>query len=131
MAQMTATSLTVNGKRQTVTAHPDTPLLWVLREHLKLTGTKFGCGVGQCGACTVHIDGEPTFSCLRPISTLEGARVTTIEGLVGGLRATRCRKRGSPSRRRSAATASPGRSCARLRCSRRTLTPRGSRSLSI
>jgi len=78
---MTTTSLTVNGKRQTVTAHPDTPLLWVLREHIKLTGTKFGCGVGQCGACTVHIDGQATFSCLRPISTLEGASVTTIEGL--------------------------------------------------
>jgi isoquinoline 1-oxidoreductase alpha subunit len=81
MSQMTTTSLTVNGKRQTVTAHPDTPLLWVLREHIKLTGTKFGCGVGQCGACTVHIDGKAAFSCLRPISTLEGARVTTIEGL--------------------------------------------------
>jgi isoquinoline 1-oxidoreductase alpha subunit len=81
MAQMTNTSLTINGKPQTVTAHPDTPLLWVLRENLKLTGTKYGCGVGQCGACTVHIDGQPTFSCLRPISTLEGARVTTIEGL--------------------------------------------------
>ena len=81
MSQMTATSLTVNGKRQTVTAHPDTPLLWVLREQLKLTGTKFGCGVGQCGACTVHVDGQATFSCLRPISTLDGANVTTIEGL--------------------------------------------------
>ena len=81
MSQMTTTSLSVNGKRQTVTAHPDTPLLWVLREHIKLTGTKFGCGVGQCGACTVHIDGQATFSCLRPISTLEGANVITIEGL--------------------------------------------------
>ena len=81
MSQLTATSLTVNGKRHTVTALPDTPLLWVLREHLKLTGTKFGCGVGQCGACTVHVDGNPTFSCLRPVSTLEGANVTTIEGL--------------------------------------------------
>ena len=81
MSQMTTTSLTVNGQRQTVTAHPDTPLLWVLREHIKLTGTKFGCGVGQCGACTVHIDGQAAFSCLRPISTLEGASVTTIEGL--------------------------------------------------
>jgi len=81
MVQMTNTSLTINGKRQTVTAHPDTPLLWVLRENLKLTGTKFGCGVGQCGACTVHVDGQPTFSCLRPISTLDGAQVTTIEGL--------------------------------------------------
>ena len=81
MSQMTTTSLSINGKRQTVTAHPDTPLLWVLRENLKLTGTKFGCGVGQCGACTVHVDGNPMFACLRPISTLEGANVTTIEGL--------------------------------------------------
>jgi isoquinoline 1-oxidoreductase alpha subunit len=81
MAQMTNLSLTVNGKKHTVMAHPDTPLLWVLREHLKLTGTKYGCGVGQCGACTVHIDGKADFSCLRPISTLGNARVTTIEGL--------------------------------------------------
>jgi isoquinoline 1-oxidoreductase subunit alpha len=81
MSQMTTTSLTVNGQRQSVTALPDTPLLWVLREQLKLTGTKFGCGIGQCGACTVHIDGAPTYSCLSPISTLEGANVTTIEGL--------------------------------------------------
>jgi isoquinoline 1-oxidoreductase subunit alpha len=81
MAQMTNLSLTVNGKKHTVTAHPDTPLLWVLREHLKLTGTKYGCGVGQCGACTVHIDGKAAYSCLRPISTLGNARVTTIEGL--------------------------------------------------
>ena len=81
MAQMTATTLTVNGKRHTVTAHPDTPLLWVLREHLKITGTKYGCGVGQCGACTVHINGKAEFSCLRPISTLASASVTTIEGL--------------------------------------------------
>jgi isoquinoline 1-oxidoreductase alpha subunit len=81
MAQMTTTSLIVNGERRTVTAHPDTPLLWVLREELKLTGTKFGCGVGQCGACTVHVDGAPMFACLRPISTLGGASVTTIEGL--------------------------------------------------
>ena len=81
MSQMTTTSLTVNGKRHSVTAHPDTPLLWVLRENLKLTGTKFGCGVGQCGACTVHIDGQPMFACLRPISTLAGATVVTIEGL--------------------------------------------------
>lgn len=74
-------SLTVNGRLQTVTAAPDTPLLWVLREQLKLTGTKFGCGVGQCGACTVHLDGEPTQSCLYAIKDVDGRRVTTIEGL--------------------------------------------------
>ena len=81
MSQMITTTLTVNGKGQTVTALPDTPLLWVLREHLKLTGTKYGCGVGQCGACTVHIDGKPNYACLNPIKDLEGRSVTTIEGL--------------------------------------------------
>jgi isoquinoline 1-oxidoreductase subunit alpha len=81
MAQMTRTSLTVNGKRHAVTALPDTPLLWVLREDLKLTGTKFGCGAGQCGACMVHVDGKSVFSCLLPISALNGRSITTIEGL--------------------------------------------------
>jgi isoquinoline 1-oxidoreductase alpha subunit len=81
MAQMTTTSLTVNGKRHAVTAHPDTPLLWVLREKLKLTGTKFGCGAGQCGACMVHVDGKSVFSCLLPISQMSGRSITTIEGL--------------------------------------------------
>ena len=81
MSDKTTTTLTVNGRRQTVTALPDTPLLWVLREQLKLTGTKFGCGVGQCGACTVHIDGKPNYACLNPIKDLEGRSVTTIEGL--------------------------------------------------
>ena len=81
MAQTITASLTVNGKRQTVTALPDTPLLWVLREELKLTGTKFGCGAGQCGACMVHLDGKSVFSCLLPIKDLNGRSVTTIEGL--------------------------------------------------
>ena len=81
MSQMIKTSLTVNGKRQTVTALPDTPLLWVLREDLKLTGTKFGCGAGQCGACMVHVDGKSVFSCLLPVSQLSGRSITTIEGL--------------------------------------------------
>ena len=81
MSQKITTTLTVNGRSHTVTALPDTPLLWVLREDLKLTGTKFGCGVGQCGACTVHIDGKPNYACLYPIKDLEGRRVTTIEGL--------------------------------------------------
>jgi isoquinoline 1-oxidoreductase alpha subunit len=74
-------SLTINDKRQTITADPSTPLLWVLRENLKLTGTKFGCGAGQCGACMVHVDGKSVFSCLLPVSQLGGRNITTIEGL--------------------------------------------------
>ena len=81
MSQKITTTLTVNGKPHTVTALPDTPLLWVLREQLKLTGTKYGCGVGQCGACTVHIDGRPNYACLNAIKDLAGRSVTTIEGL--------------------------------------------------
>jgi len=80
MAQIT-TTLTINGKRQTITAQPDTPLLWVLRGQLKLTGTKFGCGTAMCGACTVHIDGKPDFACIHQIQYMEGKNITTIEGL--------------------------------------------------
>jgi isoquinoline 1-oxidoreductase alpha subunit len=75
------TSLIVNGIEQEVDAAPATPLLWVLREHLKLTGTKFGCGIAQCGACTVHIEGVPAFACITPLSAVSGKNVTTIEGL--------------------------------------------------
>ena len=78
---MAAISLTVNGKTATVEAEPDTPLLWVVREHMKLTGTKFGCGSGLCGACTVHIDGKATRSCITQVSAIAGKKVTTIEGL--------------------------------------------------
>src|SRR3989454_788718 len=74
-------SFTVNGKRQTVTVAPDTPLLWVLRDTLGLTGTKFGCGIAQCGACTVHLDGVATRTCVLPVAAVAGKRVTTIEGL--------------------------------------------------
>ena len=74
-------SFSLNGQAVEVDADPRTPLLWVLREHLKRTGTKFGCGVGQCGACTVHIDGASTYSCLTPVSAVEGREITTIEGL--------------------------------------------------
>lgn len=74
--------LTVNGKVQQVDVPRDLPLLWVIREELGLTGTKFGCGKSLCGACTVHIDGQPRRSCVTPVSVAEGSEVTTIEGLV-------------------------------------------------
>ena len=74
--------LNVNGSTRDFEAEDDTPLLWVLREQLGMTGTKYGCGVAQCGACTVHIDGEPTRSCVRPVSTVTAEqKITTIEGL--------------------------------------------------
>jgi len=73
----------INGKTITVEASPDTPLLWVLRDHLGMTGTKFGCGKALCRACTVHLDGVATFSCLLPLSAVAGREVTTIEGLKG------------------------------------------------
>ena len=74
--------LNVNGKTREFEAEPDTPLLWVLREQLGLTGTKYGCGVAQCGACTVHIDGEPTRTCVRPVSSVTAEqKIVTIEGL--------------------------------------------------
>ena len=76
-----STTFWVNGERQTVDVDPAKPLLWVLREQLALTGTKFGCGIAQCGACTVHIDGVAMRSCVTPVSDVDGRRVTTIEGL--------------------------------------------------
>jgi isoquinoline 1-oxidoreductase alpha subunit len=75
--------LTVNGKAHTIDVDPDTPLLWALRDELGLTGTKFGCGMAQCGACTVFVDGLPRRSCVTPVSTLEGREITTIEGVSG------------------------------------------------
>jgi isoquinoline 1-oxidoreductase alpha subunit len=74
-------AFTLNNQRSELALDGDTPLLWALREHLKLTGTKFGCGVASCGACTVHIDGSPVRSCITPLSMVEGRSVTTIEGL--------------------------------------------------
>ena len=73
--------INVNGRRQSVDVAPETPLLWVLRDDLQLTGTKFGCGVAQCGACTVHVNGKPTRACTTPVSSLGSAAITTIEGL--------------------------------------------------
>jgi isoquinoline 1-oxidoreductase alpha subunit len=78
---MSSTSIQVNGKPTTVDVDPATPLLWVIREHLALTGTKFGCGIAQCGACTVHVDGEATRSCVTPVAAVAGKSITTIEGL--------------------------------------------------
>ena len=73
--------LTVNGKLHEVDVDPDTPLLWVIREWIGMTGTKYGCGIAQCGACTVHVDGVATRSCSLPVSAAAGAQITTIEGL--------------------------------------------------
>ena len=74
-------TLSVNGKSIEVDVEPDTPLLWVLRDTIGLTGTKYGCGMSLCGACTVHLDGEPTRSCVTPVSTIGAKKITTIEGL--------------------------------------------------
>ena len=76
-----ALDLNVNGTRQTVDADPQAPLLWIIRDQLGLTGTKFSCGIGQCGACTVHVDGQPVRSCSVPAETAAGKRITTIEGI--------------------------------------------------
>jgi aerobic-type carbon monoxide dehydrogenase small subunit (CoxS/CutS family) len=81
MAEIT---LSVNGDEYLVDIDPSTPLLWVLRDELGLTGTKYSCGIGQCGTCTVHVDGEATQSCVLPVSSVEGMEITTIEGLSAG-----------------------------------------------
>jgi isoquinoline 1-oxidoreductase subunit alpha len=78
------TTLNVNGRTQALDAPPDTPVLWALRDTLGLTGTKFGCGAALCGACTVHVDGQATRSCVTPISAVAGRRITTIEAVTGG-----------------------------------------------
>ena len=75
------TKISVNKKQYETDADPSTPLLWVLRDDLGLTGTKFGCGIAQCGACTIHVDGEPRRSCITPLRSAEGKEITTIEGL--------------------------------------------------
>ena len=83
MSRMPIT-FTVNGQVRTLDVDPDTPLLWAIRETLGLTGTKYGCGIGACGACTVHVNGKPERSCSMPVSSAEGGSVTTIEGLAQG-----------------------------------------------
>ncbi|WP_298207466.1 (2Fe-2S)-binding protein [Acidovorax sp.] len=80
---MTTLTITLNGQPTPITAEPDTPLLWVLRGELHLNGTKFGCGMSLCGACTVHLDGEPVRACVTPVSAVGNANITTIEGLQG------------------------------------------------
>ena len=76
-----AIKLTVNGASRELDVDPDMPLLWAIRDHLELSGTKFGCGMALCGACTVHVDGAPTRSCITPVSAVDGKSITTIEGL--------------------------------------------------
>ena len=78
-----ATEFSLNGKPASFDGDPETPLLWVLRDHLGLTGTKYGCGIAQCGACTVHLDGKNRRSCVTPVSMVAGKKVTTIEGVAG------------------------------------------------
>lgn len=78
---MASYTLHINGRIYSADVAPDTPLLWVLRDHLGLLGTKYGCGIAACGACTVHLDGEPVRSCVLPVSTVGSVRITTIEGL--------------------------------------------------
>ena len=78
---MAVYNLTINGKKQQVDVDPDTPMLWVLRDHIKLVGTKYGCGIGQCGACTVHLDGNAVRSCSLTVDKVRDQKITTIEGL--------------------------------------------------
>jgi len=84
--------LSINGKAHDVDVDPNTPLLWVIREQVGLTGTKYGCGVAQCGACTVHMDGTPVRSCSIPVGAVSGRKITTIEGLAAGGQLTRVQK---------------------------------------
>src|SRR3954467_12969666 len=83
LTHMAKYTLSVNGQSKTVGVAPDTPMLWVLRDHLDLVGTKFGCGVGQCGACTIHLNGQPTKACMTRVSSVGRQKITTIEGLAG------------------------------------------------
>ena len=78
---MAKINLEINNQKQVVDVDPNTPVLWVLRDHLNLVGTKYGCGIAQCGACTILIDGKATRSCVLPVSSVEGKEITTIEGL--------------------------------------------------
>ena len=118
-----AFTMNVNGNKHDVDVDGDTPLLWVLRDVLGMTGTKFGCGIAQCGACTVHIDGKPVRSCLLAVGSVGDRAVTTIEGIGATPAGARCKKPGSIWKSSSAAIASPARSCRRRRCSPATPHP--------
>src|ERR1700742_1514621 len=107
-------AITVNGQHHEVDADPNMPLLWVLRDIVGLTGTKFGCGIAQCGACTVHLDGEAVRSCVLPVAAVVDRKVTTIEAGTETPAVKRCSRRGWRSRSCNVAIASPGRSCRRL-----------------
>ena len=110
-------TLKINGEQKTFEAADDTPLLWVLRDVLGMTGTKFGCGIAQCGACTVHLDGKAVRSCVLPVGAVRDRAVTTIESVGATSAGAKVQKHGSTSRSSSAATASPARSCRQRRCS--------------
>src|ERR1700733_7991728 len=115
--------LTVNGSVKQYDGDPAMPVLWYLRDLLELTGAKFGCGMGLCGACTVHVEGKAMRSCVTNMSDVAGKRITTIEGL--SARATiPCRKHGGRRTSRSAVIAKAGRSCKLLHCSRKSLSRR-------
>jgi hypothetical protein len=120
-----ATTIKVNGVARTVEVDSDAPLLWVLRDVLGITGTKFGCGLGLCGACTVHLDGVATRSCITAIDSIGAAEITTIEAIGATAAARRSRGRGSTGKSCNAATASRARSCPRRRYSRATLQGAG------
>ena len=106
---MAAFQIKVNGQSHSVDALPDTPLLWVIRDKIGLTGTKFGCGVAQCGACTVFLDGKPLRSCSLPVSAVGGGEIVTIEGARRQGSARPCSAPGPRATCRNAATASPAR----------------------
>jgi len=116
------TTFELNGRAVSVRYPEDTPLLWAIRDELGLTGTKFGCGIGFCAACTLHVEGRATRSCITPIRAVAGAKVTTIEGLNPEGK-HRCKPPGSNYRFSSVATASRDRLCRRPRCLRITPIP--------
>ena len=115
-------NVTVNGKERQFEGEAEMPLLWFLRDELQLTGTKFGCGMGLCGACTVHIDGQAARSCVTPMSAVADKKITTIEGLAANGDHP-CRRLGKHATSRSADTANPARSCRRRPCSNRSRSP--------